>query len=198
MDNSPEAIRAQMQSTRAALTGKLGTLEEQVFSKVQGATSAVTESAEMVKHAVHDTVNGVKNTLNLPLQMQRHPWVFVGSAVCLGYFGARLLSRSGAAQAAANACAFDSKAVNGDPGRGWLTDVKKQFTPEIAKLKGFAISGLLTAIRDVITESAPPATQTALADAIDGITVKLGREPTHAAAPREPGVHGYDASARAE
>jgi hypothetical protein len=190
MDNSPEAIRAQMQTTRAALTGKLGTLEEQVFNKVQGASSAVTESAEMVKDAVHDTVNGVKDTLNLPLQMQRHPWVFVGGAVLLGYFGARLLSRNGAAQAAANACAPDSKPANGARGPGWLTEVKKQFTPEIAKIKGFAVSGLLSAIRDMITESAPPPMQAALADAIDGITVKLGGEPARAAAASKPECAG--------
>ena len=39
MDNSPEAIRAQMKLTRAALAGKLDTLEEKVLDTVHSVTS---------------------------------------------------------------------------------------------------------------------------------------------------------------
>src|SRR5260370_30074403 len=102
MDNSPEAIRAQMELTRAALAGKLGTLEEQVLDTVHNVTSAVTESAKTVKDAVDDTMNNVKDTLNLPLQMRRHPWVVVGGAVALGYLGGCLLFRNRSAPPAGN------------------------------------------------------------------------------------------------
>jgi hypothetical protein len=211
-----------MELTRAALAGKLGTLEQQVLDTVTNVTSAVTESAKTVKDAVDDTMNNVKDTLNLPLQMRRHPWVIVGGAVALGYLGGCLLFRNGAAPPAGNgfaqapppdkppipetrigngadsrpvntaAAQLNSKPAHGATEPGWLTGVNSQFAPEIAKLKGYAITALLGALRDMVTQSAPPPMKAALADVIDGIAVKLGAEPIRAAAPSDASIAGTE------
>jgi phosphate uptake regulator len=74
MDDSPEVIRLQMEETRASLSEKLETLEQQVVGTVQDARAAVTDTVETVKEAVHETVETVKDTFDIGAQMQRHPW----------------------------------------------------------------------------------------------------------------------------
>ena len=61
-----------------------------------------------------------------------------------------------------------------------------------AKLKGYAITALLGALRDMVTQSAPPPMKAALADVIDGIAVKLGGEPIRAAAPSDGSCAGAE------
>src|SRR5260370_10532692 len=91
MDHEADAIRQQMEETRASLTEKLETLEQQIVETVQGATSAVTETVENVKEAVHETVSEVKEkvhetvdtvklTFDLRQQVDRYPWLLVGGA----------------------------------------------------------------------------------------------------------------------
>jgi ElaB/YqjD/DUF883 family membrane-anchored ribosome-binding protein len=104
MLDEPEVIREQMAETRTALTDKLETLEQQVMDTVTETTSAVTDTVESVKEAVEETVTAVKdtvqdsvqavkNTFDLPRQMNRHPWLFLGASVAVGYLGGRLLGR---------------------------------------------------------------------------------------------------------
>jgi hypothetical protein len=105
MDNegSDELILKRMHQTRTALTDKLETLENQVVDAVQSAASAVAETVENVGEAVQDTVASVtdsvhtavttvQESLDLRLQVERHPWAIVGSAVAIGYLAERLLS----------------------------------------------------------------------------------------------------------
>jgi hypothetical protein len=93
MDNQPEVTREDLDETRASLSEKLETLEQQVVHSVHGATNAVNETVASVKDAVHDTVATVKETFDLPLQVRRRPWVMVGGSIALGYFGCYLLRR---------------------------------------------------------------------------------------------------------
>jgi ElaB/YqjD/DUF883 family membrane-anchored ribosome-binding protein len=104
MDNEADALRQQMEETRAHLTEKLETLEQQLVETVQGATSAVTETVESVKEAVHETVSEVKETVHetvdtvkstfdLRHQVEQHPWLMFGGAVAVGFLAGRLLGR---------------------------------------------------------------------------------------------------------
>jgi ElaB/YqjD/DUF883 family membrane-anchored ribosome-binding protein len=95
MDNEPQVTREDMDETRASLSEKMETLEQHVVDSVHGATHAVRETVDNVKDAVHDTVTSVKNTLDLPLQVKRHPWGMVGGSIALGYLGGYLLLRRG-------------------------------------------------------------------------------------------------------
>lgn len=112
----PEVIRQQMDESRAALTEKLGLLEEKVSETVQTATASVAETVQSatasvtetvdsvkgavqgtvdsVRHSVEDTVASVSEALDLALQVKRHPWGMFAGAIAVGYFGAQLLSAS--------------------------------------------------------------------------------------------------------
>ncbi|MEK6259969.1 MAG: hypothetical protein AABP62_15215 [Planctomycetota bacterium] len=109
-----EVIRQQMDDSRAALTEKLGLLEEKVTETVQSATASVAETVQSatasvtetvdsvkgavqgtvdsVRHSVEDTVASVSEALDLALQVKRHPWGMLAGAIAVGYVGAQLLS----------------------------------------------------------------------------------------------------------
>ncbi len=111
--DEPEVIRQQMDESRAALTEKLGLLEEKVTETVQSATASVTETVQnatasvtetvdsvkdavqgtvdTVRHSVEDTVVSVSEALDLALQVKRHPWGMVMGAMAVGYVAAQLL-----------------------------------------------------------------------------------------------------------
>jgi ElaB/YqjD/DUF883 family membrane-anchored ribosome-binding protein len=104
MDQDADAIRRQMEETRASLTEKLETLEHQIVETVQGATSAVAATVENVKEAVHETVSEVKETVHetvdtvkstfdLRQQVERHPWLLFAGAVAAGFLAERVLQR---------------------------------------------------------------------------------------------------------
>jgi ElaB/YqjD/DUF883 family membrane-anchored ribosome-binding protein len=104
MENEADAIRTQMEDTRASLTEKLETLEQQIVETVQGATSAVTDTVASVKDAVTDTVSEVKatvsetvdtvkSTFDIEQQVQKHPWLVFAGAIAAGFVAERLLNR---------------------------------------------------------------------------------------------------------
>jgi ElaB/YqjD/DUF883 family membrane-anchored ribosome-binding protein len=104
MDHEAEVIKQQMEQTRAALSEKLETLEQQVVGTVQGATTKVANTVDNVTEAVQDTVTtvresfeetvaSVKDSLDVSRQVERHPWLMLGGSVCVGYVGGRLLER---------------------------------------------------------------------------------------------------------
>ena len=109
-----EVIRQQMDDSRAALTEKLGLLEEKVSETVQSATATVAETVQnatasvtetvdsvkgavqgtvdSVRHSVEGTVASVSEALDLALQVKRHPWGMLAGAIAVGYVGAQLLA----------------------------------------------------------------------------------------------------------
>ena len=111
MDNEPDVTRLQMDDTRAALSDKMENLEQHVMGMMQGATDAVAETVETVKDAVHDTVETVKDTLDISLQMKRHPWGVITGSIALGYLGGYLLVRSGRGRGAATRTSLPGTAI---------------------------------------------------------------------------------------
>jgi ElaB/YqjD/DUF883 family membrane-anchored ribosome-binding protein len=93
MDNEPEVTLQDMEDTRGALSEKLETLGQQVADSVQGATTAVADTVDNVTDAVQETVATVRETFDIPLQVQRHPWGMMGGAMALGCLGGYLLFR---------------------------------------------------------------------------------------------------------
>jgi len=196
MDDEPEVTRAQMDETRASLSEKLETLEHHVVDSVQGTTDAVQETVANVKDAVHDTVAGVKDLFDLPLQMQRHPWLIMGGSIAVGYFGGYLLLRrrgpdrrtvQESPPSAPPVDSWTSRQPNGvvkepryveeasEPGRP--SAVSSRFVPEIAKLEGLVIGTLLSVVRDMMADSVPEPMKAQFGDVMDSFTAKLGGEP---------------------
>jgi hypothetical protein len=102
MENEADAIRTQMEDTRASLSEKLETLEQQIVDTVQGATTAVTDTVASVKDAVTDTVSEVKatvsetvdtvkSTFDIEQQVRKHPWLVFAGAIAAGFVAERIL-----------------------------------------------------------------------------------------------------------
>jgi ElaB/YqjD/DUF883 family membrane-anchored ribosome-binding protein len=116
MDDEPEVIRQQMETTRTDLTRKIEALENQVVGTVQNTTQAVSETVETVKEAVQETVSAVKETvsdtvgtvketmadtvdsvkdaLDLRGYVEQYPWASFGAAVAAGFVGGVMIENS--------------------------------------------------------------------------------------------------------
>ena len=91
MEDRLTMIRRQMEQTKGRFEQKLATLEELVAKQVQSAGTAVSAPAE----AVQDVVHSVGNAFDVERQFRRHPWLFVGGAVAMGYIVTQLLKSNG-------------------------------------------------------------------------------------------------------
>lgn len=90
-------IRQSMEQTKRRLTQSLSTLETQITEKVQHAGTAVNATAEAVQDAVHS----VGKAFDMERQFRRHPWLFVGGSMALGYVATELLRNGNSKQAIA-------------------------------------------------------------------------------------------------
>jgi hypothetical protein len=182
MHSQHEVTHTQMDKTRAGLSEKFGSLEQQVADTVHGATNAAAQTADIVKDVVHVTVATVKETLDVRLQVDRHPWVMMGGSMALGLVGGYLLFRRHATPHAANGrnppAPLDTSRIS-ELRKGDVKDCQPVSGAEIAKLKELAIGTILGLMRDMITQSAPEPMKPGLAYVMDDITAKLGGEPIH-------------------
>jgi hypothetical protein len=87
MHDSAEVIRREMDETKQQLSRKVGELEHQVSATVQ----SVGETVNHTVGAVGDVVRSVSHTFDIPRQIERHPWWFLGGSLALGYLAARML-----------------------------------------------------------------------------------------------------------
>src|SRR5262249_19642153 len=133
MDDSPEVIRQQMEETRASLSEKLESLEQQVVGTVQNARAAVNDTVTNVKDAVQDTVDSVKDTMDIRRQMQRHPWVMLGGSMALGYIGGRLFEQ------------LESKSRNGSPASIYERAAGKTVDGHLGQPNGHGTTGTMGA-----------------------------------------------------
>ncbi len=88
MDNGAERIAQDMKDivqTRVAIAEKLGTIEQHIGTTMQHARVTMTELADKTTSSVRETMQVTKEALDPSVQMTRHPWVFVGGALGLGY-----------------------------------------------------------------------------------------------------------------
>jgi ElaB/YqjD/DUF883 family membrane-anchored ribosome-binding protein len=182
MENE-EVIRRKMEQTRDALTDKLETLEQRVTSSV----AAVSDTVASVKEKMHEGVETVKDAVDVPAHVERHPWLMLGGSVLCGYvLGNLLLDKKRSAPGAYQTLPPRApETVNGHgrqqresqkapaTGESWLS----AFEPEIQHLKGLALGVTLGTVREMLTEQAPPHMAEQLREIIDAVTRKAGGEP---------------------
>jgi len=194
-----------MGQTRAALTEKLETLENQVLGTVQDTTSTVSNTVHEVGATVRDTVHDVRATVRETLatvkdafdvsrQMNSHPWLMLGGSVVAGYVSGRILASieegrfpprpslpTGPEQLLSDRPPIEpEREMPPPPARvpSFLKSLADTFAPELAKLKGVALGMAMGLVRDKVRESIPPQYQGDLTDLMNRLTVKLGGEPT--------------------
>jgi hypothetical protein len=146
MDNEGAAMRQQMDKTLADLTGKLVALEHQVLGTVS---------------TVKDSVNTVRETLDIKLQVRRRPWTLVVAAMVLGFLGGFRSSNRGAGRSMQNGKSpgtppapdgADAARFAAAASPSLFANLGGMFQPEIAALRGIAVGALLELVREVITK----------------------------------------------
>ena len=71
--------------TRIAIAEKLGAIEQHVGSTMQHARTTMTHVADKTTASVHETLQATKEAFDPRVYVARHPWVFVGGTLVLGY-----------------------------------------------------------------------------------------------------------------
>jgi len=94
MEDQAELIRQQMQEKRAELSEKLQELAEKmpVAETVTETVESVTDTVSSTAENVQETVHSFEEILDLPKQVQEHPWLAVGGAVVVGYLAHDVLA----------------------------------------------------------------------------------------------------------
>jgi ElaB/YqjD/DUF883 family membrane-anchored ribosome-binding protein len=102
IERGPDALRAEVEETRAGLVDKLESLEQGIKDACQDASAAVSDTLESVKAtvettvqavqgAVHDTGEAMGRAFDFPAHVRRHPWLMAGGALLLGVMAGRLV-----------------------------------------------------------------------------------------------------------
>jgi ElaB/YqjD/DUF883 family membrane-anchored ribosome-binding protein len=176
MENE-DVIRRRMEQTRESLNEKLETLENKVTSSV----AAVTDTVASVKEKVHEGVESVKDAMDVPAHVERHPWLMLGGSVLCGYVLGDLLSR----ERQRGPQPAEPRMIYGNgrqqpprqeapkAGESWLGP----FESEIRHLKGLALGVTLGTVREMLTEQVPPHMAGQIRDIVDAITKKAGGDP---------------------
>lgn len=176
-----EAIRHQMEETRASLADKLESLEQHVLGTVHEATSAVSGTVENVKETVEGTVESVKETMenvkesvketfDLRLQTERHPWAVVGGSIAVGFVLGHFLPKLTEDRMIAGMSESGDEPVRGESFRAASlraeepverpSFLKASFFadligPELEKLKNYAVESLKGMVHDFVAKSVP-------------------------------------------
>ena len=88
MDKSADRIAQDIKDivqTRIAIAEKLGVIEQHVGSTMQHARTMMTQVADKTTSSVHETLKATKEAFDPRVYVARHPWVFVGGTLVLGY-----------------------------------------------------------------------------------------------------------------
>jgi hypothetical protein len=207
-DQDPQVIRHQIEETRSSITEKLEALEEQVVGTVQNAKESVQETIATVKETVKETVGTVKATVNetvttvqesldLRLQVRRHPWPMMAGSVLAGLVAGsliretqrrrrmpmeRLESHGEMPLRAALAAVREERPTPREPG------ILDRFRDEIDQAKGLAIGMAIGVARDFIKDAVQqrmPQIADQVEELMDRVTTKLGGKPVEGPVLRE-------------
>lgn len=173
-------MRQEIDGTRSAMSDKLEALENRVIDTVQSAQEVVQDSLQGAK----DTVASVKRTFDIKHQIEQRPWTMMGGFLLAGLLLGHLLPRGRPQTSKAKAePAANGKYATAAPAPPFQTEPPSQpgilepFRKEIDQVKGIAIGYVMGLLRDSIKGSVPQLA-TKIDELLDGITTKLGGEPT--------------------
>jgi hypothetical protein len=152
LERDIDETRRRIAAAQQAMVEKLEVVERQVRETVAGAQSAIDDVASNVKGTISDTAHSIKQTFDLPHQTRKHPWLFVGGAVLVGYL---LGGRNGGSRFSKNlGHGLDSS----DPyqrqvQQGLAGGVLNQFKGEIGSLRSAAVGAIITALWEIAKQS---------------------------------------------
>lgn len=177
----PTVTAEDVELTRASLMAKVETLENRITEPVEAANQAVHHAIDEAK----ETFESVKENLDLPRQVDRHPFGMLLGSVAVGFLAGKTVDgigghnghRNGFGALKSNGHTSGATSMSDTHSRLGLETQPSQFHAEIDKLKRLGIGMLLGLVRDKIATSMPDSMKCQVADVVDDITMKLGGEP---------------------
>jgi hypothetical protein len=193
MAQRADDIRHDIEDTRAAMTAKLAILEDRVLETVAGAQASVEEIVEHMKGTIGNNVATVRRTVDLPSQVEHHPWPMVGGVLLAGY----MLGSLGGGHPSAPGSPRDLPGVEasrlGSPPTarassarpqpqqgivsGMLEQLKDEMQDEIASLKSVAVGAVISTLREMFKQA-----MAALAPHLEKANTKRGGEASDSSA----------------
>jgi hypothetical protein len=98
MDNGAERMAQDIKDivqTRVAMAEKLGAIEQHIGATMHHARTTMTQLADKTTSSVRDTMQMTKDALDPRVHAARHPWMFMGGALVLGYAVGSFYRRGG-------------------------------------------------------------------------------------------------------
>jgi hypothetical protein len=150
LERDIDETRRRIAAAQQAMAEKLEVVERQVRETVAGAQSAIDDVATNVKGTISDTAHSIKQTFDLPHQTRKHPWLFVGGAVLVGY----LLGGRNRGSRYSTSRGFDySDPYRRQVQQGLAGGVLNQFKGEIGSLRSAAVGAIITALWEIAKQS---------------------------------------------
>jgi ElaB/YqjD/DUF883 family membrane-anchored ribosome-binding protein len=215
MDPQPDVIRLQIEETRSSLTEKLETLEAEVKDTmqsaketVQSAKESVEETITNVKESMHTATAAVKQTFDIPYQVDHHPWAMMGLSLISGVVAGVLLGRRTSpdrrlarrmSEASfepplrheATPAALSRLSREEAPARpGFMDKLTEGLVGEVEKAKDLAIKTLVGVVDNIVQRSIP-VLGTAVEDMMTRAAANIGAPPQQYGEERREPASGY-------
>jgi len=194
------AVQETVTTVKSAVAETVTSVKDAVQGTVSTFKTSVDETVGTVKSSLGGTVGTVKETLDLELQVHRHPWAMVGGAVAAGYLGGIALNRlnhppahylpspatpahlTGEGWAAPRATSpLPESAPAATPAgaaeESWAGALLNSFEPEVDKLKGIAIGALFNVVKGMARQYVPRNLEPQFTELVDSVTRKMGGKP---------------------
>jgi ElaB/YqjD/DUF883 family membrane-anchored ribosome-binding protein len=163
----------------------VGTTLAAVRQGVAGAQSSVEEIVEQVKDTIGETAATMQRTLDLPTQVEQHPWSMFGGAVLAGYLlgswseshsaaGPTAVPASEAVRRPGSPSAVPALTSAPPPQPGLVGDVLEQLQDEMVTLKSAAVEALMSTLRAMVKQAIP-----ALAPHLEHAKTRPGHQSQH-------------------
>lgn len=183
LDSSePEVIRHQIEITKASISDKFESLENEVKDTVSE-----------IRSEVRETVDAVKRSFDIRQHVKSYPWTCMGGGVCFGFILSKWLANSMPERLSQyrfpNDSGLGTKHINvSTNGRaqdhqtnkkedGSLAKIARQLSPEITQLKGLALGILVTMLGELAKNSLPQSLSQKVGDVFESASSKLGMKP---------------------
>jgi ElaB/YqjD/DUF883 family membrane-anchored ribosome-binding protein len=178
-------VRETVAGAHAAVAEIVATVQDTVDTTVAvvqqgvaGAQSTVEEIVTTVQDTVGETIDTVKRTVDVPYQVDRHPWLLVGGATVVGYLlgswrsgrTSPACSTPDAASSAAGTTAAMSAALAPHDGLppaepassmpppvppGLGSRLREQVQEEVAMITVAAVEALICTLREMVKQAVP-------------------------------------------
>jgi len=176
VDTTLKDVGGMVKDVRATVDTTLAAVRQ----GVAGAQSSVEEIVEQVKGTLGETAATVQRTLDIPAQMEQHPWSMFGGAVLAGYllcswiesYSATGLTEARTTEAARlpdSPPAVSTVVSTPQPQSGLVNNVLEQLRDEIATLKDAAVGAVISSLRAMVKQAIP-----ALAPQLEHAQTKSG------------------------